>query len=171
MFRVLVTESRPNADGFMTARALSEQGIDVEIGIDAGLGELVPRADVMMVGAEAVLSDGSAICKVGTYPAALVAKRSGVPVYVLVDSMKVYSTSLFGGSPVLDPISTEDVIDDRMAATHSVVGHLFDCTPADLISALITERGLIHPRQVSEWMLGMPMSESLAVRLVGRPGE
>ncbi len=140
-FRVLVTESRPNSDGTMTARALAEQGVQVEVGIDAGVGELVPRADVMLVGAEAVLADGSAICKVGTYPAALVARRSGVPVYVLVDSMKVHSTSLHGSLPALEPLAATDVLADRAAPWAPVVGHLFDCTPADLISALVTERG------------------------------
>lgn len=169
-FRVLVTESRPNADGLVTARALAEQGVQVEVGIDAGVGELVPMADVMMVGAEAVLSDGSAICKVGTFPSALVAKRHGVPVYVLVDSMKVHSTSLFGTLPALDPIPPGDVLGDRTRQQAPVVGRLFDRTPADLISALVTERGLIHPRQVSQWMLEMPISESLAVRLAGQGG-
>jgi ribose 1,5-bisphosphate isomerase len=169
-FRVLVTESRPNSDGTMTARALAEQGVQVEVGIDAGVGELLPRADVMLVGAEAVLSDGSAICKVGTYPAALVARRCGVPVYVLVDSMKVYAASLLGRLPALDRLAAKDVLGDRTAPQAPVVGHLFDRTPADLISALVTERGLIHPRQVSQWMLEMPMSESLAIRLADRRG-
>ena len=169
-FRVLVTESRPNADGTMTARSLAEQGIRVEVGIDAGVGELVPRADVMLVGAEAVLADGSAICKVGTYPAALVARRSGIPVYVLVDSMKVHSPSLLGKLPALEPLAAKDVLGDGTAPQAPVVGHIFDCTPAELISALVTERGLIHPRQVSQWMLEMPMSESLAIRPAGRQG-
>jgi ribose 1,5-bisphosphate isomerase len=169
-FRVLVSESRPNADGLVTARSLAEQDVQVEVGIDVGVGELVPQADVMMVGAEALLSDGSAICKVGTYPAALVARRSGIPVYVLVDSMKVHSTSLLGKLPALDPIAARDVLGDRAVPGAPVVGHLFDCTPAELISAVITERGLIHPGQVSQWVLEMPMSEYLAARLADLHG-
>jgi translation initiation factor 2B subunit (eIF-2B alpha/beta/delta family) len=91
-------------------------------------------------------------------------------VYVLVDSMKVHSTSLLGWMPPLDPLVAKDVLGDGTAPQAPVVGHLFDCTPADLIAALVTERGLIHPKQVSQWMLEMPMSESLAIRLAGRRG-
>jgi translation initiation factor 2B subunit (eIF-2B alpha/beta/delta family) len=169
-FSVLVTESRPNVDGLTTALALADEGVHVEVGIDAGIGELVPLADVVLVGAEAVLSDGSAICKVGTYPVALAARRSSVPVYVLVDSMKIHSTSLLGKLPVLDPIAARDVLGEGTAVKAKVVGCLFDCTPGELIAAVVTERGLIHPRQVSHWMLDMPMSECLAARMADRYG-
>jgi len=164
-FKLLVTESRPNNDGLITAKALADEGVDVEIGVDANMGELVSRADVMIVGAEAVLTDGSAICKVGTYPAALVAKEYSVPVYVLVDSLKFHSTSLFGQKLWLDPIQREVFNEDGITPRAAVSGHLFDRTPPELISAIVTERGFMHPEQVSTWMLGMPTSESILTRL------
>jgi len=164
-FRVMVTESRPNRDGRMTASSLAEEGIDVDISIDGCAGEMVPQADVMLVGAEAVLSDGSAICKVGTYPSALAAREYGVPVYVLVDSMKLHPTSLFGQQLWLDPLRRAEVLDEKPVQGAVVCGHLFDRTPGDLISAVITERGLMHPSQVSQWMLEMPISDSIVTRL------
>jgi translation initiation factor 2B subunit (eIF-2B alpha/beta/delta family) len=162
-FNVLVTESRPNNDGRTTAKSLAEIGVEVRIGIDAGVGVLLRQADLMLIGAEAILSDGSAICKVGTYPAALAARRARVPVYVLVDSQKLHSISLLGGSPALDPIERGDILADAEEARTS--GHLFDRTPAELISALVTERGIVHPTQAATWMLSMPVSESLAARM------
>jgi translation initiation factor 2B subunit (eIF-2B alpha/beta/delta family) len=166
-FKVIVTESGPNNDGRSTARALAESGVEVHIGIDAAVGELLPRADLMLIGAEAILSDGSAICKVGTYPAALAARRSAVPVYVLIDSQKLHPISLLGHSPALDPIEPGGLL--AGAESTRVAGHLFDRTPAELISALVTERGIVHPTQASVWMLSMPVSETLSARMSRSP--
>ena len=139
--------------------------MDAEIGVDANMGELIMRADVMIVGAEAILTYGSAIYKVGTYPAALVAKEYSVPVYVLVDSLKFYSTSLFGQKLWLDPIQREVFNEDGITPRAAVSGHLFDRTPPELISAIVTERGFMHPEQVSTWMIDMLISESILSRL------
>jgi translation initiation factor 2B subunit (eIF-2B alpha/beta/delta family) len=163
-FRVLVTESRPNADGRDTARLLAQAGIPVEIGIDASVGTLVPRADVMLIGAEAILSDGSAICKAGTYPAARVARRHRIPVYVLVDSRKFHALSLLGLPLSLEPLPRAAVLAGGSAAQTVVGGHLFDHTPAALIRGLVTEHGCLPPAQAAQAMLSMPLSPSLAGR-------
>jgi translation initiation factor 2B subunit (eIF-2B alpha/beta/delta family) len=167
-FRVLVTESRPNNDGRLTARSLSDEGIEVGLGIDASVGELLAQADLMLVGAEAVLCDGSAICKAGTYPAALAARRSNVPVYVLVDTMKLHVGSLFGEALRLDPIQSTSLPRATTTDELAVRGHLFDRTPAALLTALITEKGIVHPSQAGTWMLGMPFSQTVAGKLGGR---
>jgi translation initiation factor 2B subunit (eIF-2B alpha/beta/delta family) len=164
-FRVLVTESRPNNDGRVTARSLCDEGIEVGLGVDASVGELLAQADLMLVGAEAVLSDGSAICKVGTYPAALAARRSNVPVFVLVDTMKLHVGSLFGEALRLDPIQPTSLPGATADEELAVSGHLFDRTPAALITALITEKGIVHPSQAGAWMLGMPFSQTVADNL------
>ena len=163
-FRVLLTESRPNNDGRLTARALAEAGIEVQISIDGSIGELIPQADVMLVGAEGILADGSAICKAGTYPAALIAQKNKVPVYVLVDTLKLHSRSRYGHSVALDPLQSEDLYPAEAAHKAAVCGSLFDKTPPELITALITEKGLIHPNQVSSWLLEMPTSHAIADR-------
>ena len=103
-FRVVVTEFWPNNDGRLTARSLADEGVEVGVGIDASVGELLKDADLMLVGAEAVLCDGSVLCKVGTYPAATAARRAAVPVFVLVDTLKLHVGSLFGEQLRLDPI-------------------------------------------------------------------
>lgn len=55
-FNVLVTESQPNCDGRVTAYQLGKMGIEVKIGIDAGIGEFLPQADLMLSGAEAIIT-------------------------------------------------------------------------------------------------------------------
>lgn len=167
-FRLLVTESRPNQDGLVTARELSRAGVPVGLSIDACLGELLRQADVMLVGAEAINADGSAVCKVGTYPAALVAKAYGVPVYVVVDTLKFNVSSLWGLKLKLDPIRPDDLSLDASMAGAPVVGHLFDQTPAGLISGVVTERGVIAPGACAALMLDMPASDSLRAKLAAR---
>jgi ribose 1,5-bisphosphate isomerase len=163
-FRVLVTESRPNNDGLMTADRLAQEHIPVEIGIDACIGELVPRADMMVVGAEAVMADGSVICKIGTYPAALVAHSHGIPVYVLVDTLKFNVTSLIGIPLWLDPIKP-GCIPIPSSSSPPVIGHLFDTTPPELIRGLITEEGILNPKEAIVLMNRMPFSERFGQKL------
>ena len=161
-FRVLVTESRPNNDGLVTATELSKEGVDVSVSVDACIAELIRQADLMMVGAEAIMPDGSAVCKVGTYPSALVAKSCGVPVYVTVDTLKFNVTALSGLSLRVDPICRSDLSADDSV---NVVGHLFDRTPPELLRGIITERGILSPRACAGVMAGMPMSQRLIDRL------
>ncbi len=167
-FRLLVTESRPNQDGLVTANELSRAGVPVGISLDACLGELLRQADVMLVGAEAINADGSAVCKVGTYLAALVAHEYGVPVYVVVDTLKFNVSSLWGLKLKLDPIRADDLSLLPSMAAATVVGHLFDQTPAELICGVVTERGVIAPGACAALMLDMPASEGLRMKLANR---
>lgn len=164
-FRVLVTESRPNNDGRATGKALAEAGIQVEVSIDACMHELISRADLMIVGAEAILSDGSAVCKIGTYPAALVAHQSDVPLYIVVDTMKFYVNSFVGKVITLDNLDRTEVIGMEFSTSPRVDGHLFDRTPPEYISGLITEMGIMHPSQASLQMLTMPISDAIVNRV------
>ena len=165
-FRVLVTESRPNRDGLTTTALLDELGVSVAISIDACIGELVPQADMVLIGAEAVMADGSAICKVGTYPTALVAKTHGVPVFVVADTMKFNATSALGLPLWLAPLASSDVLPADLTGRAEVVGHLFDRTPAALIAGVVTERGVLSPVDCSAAISAMPLSKTLAGKLV-----
>jgi translation initiation factor 2B subunit (eIF-2B alpha/beta/delta family) len=163
-FKLMVTESRPNNDGLVTAQTMAAEGVEVKVSIDASMEQLVSQADVMFIGAEAISAEGNAICKVGTYPAAMIARVYQVPVYVLVDTMKFHCSSLFGAELWLDSIEQNEFGHTELPPPAAVCGHLFDTTPAKLISAIVTETGLMHPEQVSAWMLGMPIDQSVLSR-------
>ncbi len=162
-FQVLVTESRPNCDGLTTARELAASGIDVEVTIDVAMAELVARADLVLVGAEAIMADGSAICKVGTYPSALLAQTFHVPVYIVVDTGKFNVTSLLGLRLPLTRLAAGDL--RAVPPETRVLGHLFDSTPAELIHGIMTERGLIAPSAATAVMQQLPISSSLNHKL------
>ena len=163
VFKVLVTESRPNNDGLVTAAELDKAGVPVSVSVDACIGALVPQADVMMVGAEAIMADGTAVCKVGTYPSALVAHTHGVPVYVVVDTLKFYTTSLLG-LPLkmeMDCLYRRDILPPDAPKRAQVVGHLFDKTPPHLITGVATERGILSPTACAAVMREMHLSKTL----------
>jgi translation initiation factor eIF-2B subunit delta len=161
IYRVLVSESQPNRDGLITARQLASLGVEVEIGLDAGIGEMLARADLMLTGTEAITPGGSAICKVGTYPAALMAREYGVPFYVVADTLKFIPAQIAGFSPASNPITFQDILPGGEKEAFAVTGHLFDETPPALIRGIVTETGLIHPLACAYFGRRVPVSERM----------
>jgi ribose 1,5-bisphosphate isomerase len=160
-FRVMVTESRPAKEGLWTVTEMEKYGIPVSVSIDACVGELIPSCQAVFVGADVISSTGHALCKVGTYPTALVAKARGVPFYVAADTLK-FDTSTLAGLPYRnEAIRREEVLDQTYPAAAEVVGHIFDETPPELISAIITEKGFLHPTAAFTVMQQMEPSEKL----------
>jgi ribose 1,5-bisphosphate isomerase len=159
-FEVIVTESRPANEGLWTVDEMLAADIPVSVSIDACIGELIPQANRVFVGADAISSHGVSLCKVGTYPTALVAKAHGVPFYVAADSLKFDTSSLLGLSPRVDPLHRQEVLGEKYSEV-PVVGHLFDQTPPELVSAIITELGLLHPTACVMVMWEMKLSEQL----------
>jgi translation initiation factor 2B subunit (eIF-2B alpha/beta/delta family) len=140
---------------------MHNNGIPVSVSIDANIGELVPRSNAVFVGADAISSDGVSFVKVGTYPTALVAQAHGVPFYVAADSLKFDSSTLLGLPFRGEPISRGDLLSDEYPAEVDVVGDLFEPVPPDLVTALITELGLLSPTAVVSVMWQMKLSDSL----------
>lgn len=164
-FCVYVTESRPNNDGLQTARRLADLGVPVEVSIEACIPDLMRDANLMIGGAEAIMMDGSAVCKTGTYLAALTARDFGVPFYILADTMKFDVSSMYGFRARFDPIIRDDFPELRGDSGVNIAGHLFDRTPARLIRSVVTERGVIPAASCVEIMRQMPVSEALLERL------
>ncbi len=160
-FEVVVTESRPGNEGLWTVNEMAQHGIPVSVSIDANIGELVPCSDAVFVGADAISSAGFSFVKVGTYPTALVAQAHGVPFYVAADSLKFDSSTLLGLPFRGETIPRSDVLDDDFPAHIAVVGDLFESVPPQLVSALITELGLLSPTAVVSVMWELKLSDSL----------
>lgn len=160
-FEVIVTESRPANEGLWTVDEMLKAEIPISVSIDACIGELVPKANLVFVGADAISSHGMSLCKVGTYPTALVAKAHGVPFYVAADTLKFDATSLLGITPRIDPIHWNEVLDKKYPADVNVIGRVFDQTPPHLVNAIITEMGLLHPTACVMVMWEMRLSQWL----------
>jgi ribose 1,5-bisphosphate isomerase len=161
-FNVMVTESRPMNEGLWTVDAMLKEKIPVSVSIDACIGELVAKSDIVFVGADAIGSNGFAFCKVGTYPTALVARRHGVPFYIAADTLKFDAGSLLGLPFRADPVPHHDVLDENYPQDIPVIGRLFDETPPDLITGIITEVGILPPTACANIILQMKLSQKLS---------
>lgn len=164
-FSVVVTESRPANEGLWTVAEMDKLGIPVSVSIDACIGELIPACSAVFVGADVIASTGHALCKMGTYPSALVARAHGVPFYIAADTLKFDSSTLFGLGYRNEPIRRDEVLDDTYPAQAKVVGNLFDETPPELVTSIITEMGLLHPTAAFIVMEHMQPSRKLSAML------
>jgi len=163
--RVLVTESRPANEGLWTVERMIEYGSPVEVSIDAMIGVLIPQSDLVMVGADSIAATGESLCKVGTYPTALVAKAHGKPFYIAADTLKFDTTTLLGLPFRVDPVPRHEVLAEDQFPESKVVGPLFDVTPPELVRGIITERGVLNPAAAYTVLHDMPISQTILERL------
>lgn len=137
--RAIISESRPLYEGYKLAASLSEWSIPTMLITDAQLGLFVEQADLVLVGVDSLLADGSAVNKVGTYSLAATAFDLGVPFYVCCESFKQRSTCM-------NDIYLEEMEPVELSAPGwpgvTVRNIYFDITPARLITAWITEQGI-----------------------------
>ena len=164
-FEVVVTESRPGNEGLWTVTEMDKLGIPVSVSIDACIGELIPDCDSVFVGADVISASGHALCKMGTYPSALVAKASGTPFYIAADTLKFDTATLIGLPYRNEPIHRHEVLDDTYPEKAKVVGNLFDETPPELVTAIITEVGILHPAAAFTVLQQMNPSKKLSEML------
>jgi len=128
-FEVYATESYPGMEGKNLAKALVGLGVPVKLIADSAASSLIPDVDIVLVGADSVLADGSLLHKVGTKSIAALAEERRVPFYSVCESMK-FSTADFLGEPVQ---SSND---------------FFDITSSHDVSEYITETGMVEPGKV-----------------------
>jgi ribose 1,5-bisphosphate isomerase len=161
-FSIMVTESRPANEGLWTVTEMHKAGIPVAVSIDACIGELIPQCSAVFVGADVISASGHALCKVGTYPSALVAKAHGVPFYIAADTLKFDTGTLIGLPYRNEPIHRHEVLDATYPEQANVIGHLFDETPPELVTAIITELGILPPAAAFMVMQQMQPSAKLS---------
>ena len=143
---VYVTEGRPRCEGRATAQALASAGIPVTLLTDAEAGLFISACAAVVIGADSVLGDGSVVNKTGSYLLALAARASRpkhVPFLALAEMLKIASSS----KPHLEEMDLAEVLPADLPGV-SARNIYFDRTPASLLSAIITERGLLNRMQV-----------------------
>jgi translation initiation factor 2B subunit (eIF-2B alpha/beta/delta family)/8-oxo-dGTP pyrophosphatase MutT (NUDIX family) len=142
--RLIVAESRPDREGVRVAERLAED-CAVTLTTDAAVGHVLAEHDVdrVVVGADALLPEGSVVNKTGTRTLAIVAAREGVSVDVVAASDKLRPDS----TPCLESGTPSAVYDGD--APIDVLNPTFDVTPADAVTAVVTERGVLDPAELS----------------------
>jgi methylthioribose-1-phosphate isomerase len=151
---VLVDETRPRLQGArLTAWELEQYGISYQIIADGAAGSLLRKDEVAgaFVGADRVAANGDVANKIGTYMLALAAHDNQVPFYCALPTSTIDLTLPSGSQiPIEDRPETE-VLDLQRAgrpiapASSRARNPAFDITPHTLVTAFITESGVLHP--------------------------
>lgn len=150
--RVIATETRPMLQGArLTVWELMKEGIPVKLVTDNMVGYIMYRGFVskVVVGADRILRDGHVVNKIGTYMIALAARKHRIPFYVAAP------TSTFDLNAAVEGVAIEErnpdevrrVLGKTLITVESVdvLNFSFDVTPPELVSAIITEKGIIEP--------------------------
>lgn len=149
--RVFADETRPLWQGSrLTAWELQQRNVPVTVICDSMAAHVMKtqRVDAVIVGADRITARGDAANKIGTYSLAVNARHHGVPFYVAAPS-STFDLNLVDGAAI--PIEQRDR--DEVVSPYgiplapagvNVFNPAFDVTPAELITALVTERGVIH---------------------------
>lgn len=151
---VLVDETRPRLQGArLTAWELQQYGIPYEIISDGASGYFLRSGQVQKVffGADRVAANGDVANKIGTYMLSLAANANGVPVYAVMPTSTVDLSMPDGDHiPIEERDSAEvlqiEVQGQRVTPTGAKARNpAFDITPHSLITALVTEKGVVYP--------------------------
>lgn len=151
--RAYCTETRPfNQGSRLTAFELVHEKIPATLIADSAAAALMKagRVDAVVVGADRVASNGDTANKIGTYSVALCAKFHNVPFYVAAPLTSIDLSLSSGQQIVIEERSPKELLNSRgglgeqvAASGISVWNPAFDVTPANLISGIITEKGVI----------------------------
>ncbi len=152
---VFVDETRPLLQGSrLTAWELSQRGIDATLICDSTAAQVMRegRIQVVITGADRIAANGDSANKIGTYSVAVLARAHDIPFYIAAPS-STFDLSIASGAEIpIEERASEEITHSfgRQTAPDgfAVYNPAFDVTPAELIKAIITERGLIEPVSV-----------------------
>ncbi len=148
---VWVDETRPVHQGSrLTAWELDRLGIPFRIVVDSAAGSLFAAGmvDAVVVGADRIATNGDVANKIGTYPLAVLARAHGVPFYVAAPRSTIDFATPTGADITIEHRADTEVTgprhERRTPRGAPVHNPAFDVTPARLVTALITEAGVVH---------------------------
>lgn len=150
--RVYADETRPWLQGSrLTAWELQQESIPVTVICEGAAGALLRRGEIswVVVGSDRIAANGDVANKIGTYGLAVLARHHGVRVMVAAPTSTIDRACPNGESIPIEQRAPEEVLQcggsaiaaDETAAENPV----FDVTPAELIDAIVTERGVVSP--------------------------
>ncbi len=165
---VTCLETRPLYQGRLSARELSAAGVKTTLAVDSASGSLMGKIDLVLVGADAITSEGDLINKVGTSTLAQLAHLHSVRFLCAAETWKFDPLTRLGRAEVIEQREEKEVWGSGRYAQEkgseyapgkkskplaqpkklTILNPAFDRTPARFISAYITEEGLVPPAQM-----------------------
>ncbi|MFC6011216.1 S-methyl-5-thioribose-1-phosphate isomerase [Nocardia lasii] len=177
---VIVDETRPLLQGArLTAWELAEAGIPHRLTIDsaAAWAMATGQVDAVLVGADRITANGDVANKIGTFTLALAARHHGIPFIVVAPESTRDTAMATGAEIVVEQRAAAEVTGFGGVATAptdtAVFNPAFDVTPTDLVTAVVTENGVVYrnsdsfPRQSAFAAQGRAVAD-IARQLYGR---
>ncbi len=150
-FEMICTETRPVFQGRITAEEMLELGVKTTFIIDSAARFFVNQADLVIVGADAITSEGNVINKIGTSAIALLAHEARKPFYVVSELLKFDPATICGDYEKIEERNADEIW--KNAPEKLIVRNpAFDVSRRDFIHGIICEEGVIPPHSVSEVM-------------------
>ena len=140
---VWVDETRPlNQGSRLTAWELDQVGIAFKVITDSSAGLLMSRGmvDRVVVGADRIAANGDVANKIGTYPLAVLSHRHDIPFIVAAPTSTIDPATPTGADIPIEERDPAEVTPHG----HPAANYAFDITPAELVTALVTEQGVRH---------------------------
>jgi len=146
-FQVYCTETRPLFQGRITARELVGLGIESTMIVDSAVRFFMNSIDIVLVGADAITSEGNVINKIGTSLVALSAREARTPFYVASELLKFDPETVYGEYTVIEERDEGEIWADPPRGLR-LRNPAFDITRREFIHGIICEAGVLSPEAV-----------------------
>ncbi len=150
-FEVVCTETRPVFQGRITAKEMLALGVKTTFIVDSAARSFMRNADLVVVGADAITSEGNVINKIGTGTIALLAHEARKPFYVVTELLKFDPATVCGEYEKIEERSPDEVWKGAPEKLN-VRNPAFDVTRRNFIHGVICEEGIIPPHSIKEVM-------------------
>ncbi|SMD11534.1 S-methyl-5-thioribose-1-phosphate isomerase [Kibdelosporangium aridum] len=144
---VYLDETRPLLQGArLTAWELQQMGIDHTVVVDSAGPTVLARGlvDAVIVGADRIAANGDVVNKIGTYPLALAAHRAGIPFLVAAPESTIDPDTPDGSQVEIEIRDAAEILGEHTPDGSKALNYAFDVTPADLVTAIVTDERIIN---------------------------
>ena len=147
--KVYVCETRPKYQGRITAAELAGHGIDTYLIVDGAMATYAKKADMAVVGADAITSTGDLINKIGSCSLSIVFKTYEKPFVSITEALKFDPETAFGFNEKIENRDIKEIW-ERPAKRLKLLNPAFDQTPARNIAAYVTSAGIFPPSDIEK---------------------
>jgi ribose 1,5-bisphosphate isomerase len=148
-FEIICTETRPRFQGRITAQELIDLDIKTTMIVDSAVRFFINKVDLVMVGSDAITSEGNVINKIGTSLIALAANEARTPFYVVSELLKFDPSTVHGDYEKIEERNPNEIWTEAPSKL-KIRNPAFDITRRNYIHGIICEEGVISPHSVLE---------------------
>ncbi len=142
-FEIFILESRPLLEGIRVAETLSSY-FKTNLIIDAAMGKFIDEIDLILIGVDSVLKDGSILNKIGTFPLAVLANEKNIDFYAVGDCFKYNLKSHYGKEVIIEEKPTKELYsEESQKELLKIHNYYFDITPPKYITGIISDLGIL----------------------------